>query len=320
MRHLLILSCLVFYVGAVFVFNDHSEHGKNFNGANFGFPEASAKEGDGQFSTGFPESAVYQILPPRRVGDLGFSLDCPGVVIDDRTGAVLFEKDMDKITPIASITKLATALTFLDFGLDWNTVYKIGDRDRVEGGKIYLYRGDEVTLKNLFHLSLVASDNTATKALAYSTGLDVDQFVTRMNLKMKEIGLTKTSFTDPVGISDNNVSTAREVAELAKVAFGRDEIKEVVLTPVYNFKTKQGVEKVVRSTDRLLEDLTDEDIDIHGGKTGFTEAAGYCFVGKFSNPDQRELISVVLGSQSIESRFTETKKLVQEVYGKYEWQ
>lgn len=321
MRSILIIICLVFYISAVFVVTDHSNIDDRVSkSVVLGVSEVSAQEEAVQIvSNGFPESAEYKIPVPHKLNDFNIDLNCLGVVVDDRTGDVLFEQDANRQVPIASITKLATALTFLDFGLDWESTYTISDRDRVNGGKVYLYRGDEVRLKDLFYLSLVGSANTATKALVYSTGLSEKEFVHKMNLKMKEIGLVNTSFEDVVGLSKNNVSTAFEVAELARKVFERDEVREVTLTSVYEFETKQGKKKIVYSTDALLDELSSNDFSINGGKTGFTDLAGYCFVGKFVNQDGQEVTSVVLGSDNINSRFSDTKKLVKGIYENYSW-
>jgi D-alanyl-D-alanine carboxypeptidase len=221
--------------------------------------------------------------------------------------------------PIASITKLMTALVFLDYNPDWDTVYKMKKEDRREGGRIYLFTGDEVTVKDLFYLSLVASDNTAAIGLDNSTGLSEEEFVLKMNLKAVDLGLTRTSFVDPVGLSDGNNSCAVEVAELTKAALANEEIKKATLTKDYSFLTLGGRRKVVSSTDYLLEDLPYDGIKIMGGKTGATEAAGNCFVGKFTDGAGHEIISVVLGADNYKARFTETKSLIKWVYDNYEW-
>jgi serine-type D-Ala-D-Ala carboxypeptidase (penicillin-binding protein 5/6) len=242
-----------------------------------------------------------------------------GVAIASGSDEILFEQASDEQSSIASISKLATALVFLDLNPGWDKIYKIKKTDRVDGGKIYLFSGDEVKIKDLFYLSLVASDNSATLALVNSTGLSEEEFVARMNNKVRELGLKNTSFIDPIGISSNNISTAREIATLAKIALDRKEISEATITGNYEFKTLGGKNKSVRNTDSLLKIFPQNGIKILGGKTGYNEAAGYCFVGKFIDSGGHEVIAVVLGGDNINSRFDQTKDIVHWVYNNYNW-
>lgn len=242
-----------------------------------------------------------------------------GAVLDAKSGAVLFRRGAEEKAPIASITKLATALVFLDSNPDWEKEYEAGPDDRVEGGIIHLVSGDKVRIKDVFYLSLVASDNTATQALVNSTGLKPDEFVARMNFKMKELGLNNTHFVDPIGLSNDNISNALEVAKLAEAALAKPEIREATLTKKYEFSTAAGVKRTAYNTDVLLEILPQNGIEILGGKTGYIDSAGYCFAGKFVNQDGRELISVVLGSNNQNLRFRWAKNLAEWTYRNYEW-
>ena len=171
----------------------------------------------------------------------------------------------------------------------------------------------------MLNTSLVASDNGATMALAHSTGLSEAEFVKAMNEKANKLGLFNTSFSEPTGLSDKNVSTARDVARLAKEALSHEEIKNSTTKKEYNFVTKEGREKKISSTDYLLYDGPSTDVNLLGGKTGYTESAGYCFVGKFSDKRQDEVISVVLNSNSKNNRFDETKSLVDWIFTNFNW-
>lgn len=249
-----------------------------------------------------------------------FSLLCnSGVVVDAKNGKVLFDKTIDKQWPIASITKLMTALVFLDNNPGWEEIYDVRASDKREGGKIYLFAGERVRVEDLFYLSLVGSANTATISLVHSTGLSEQEFVQKMNEKAKEIGLKKTSFVDPVGLGVNNISTAREVASFARIAFLQKEIRNATLTKEYRFKTLDNKNKAVFNTDYLLDIFPENGIRILGGKTGYTRAAGYCFVGKFTDFKGSEIITVVLGSDSRNSRFKQTHNLADWVYKNYKW-
>lgn len=241
-----------------------------------------------------------------------------GVIIGAPSGE-FFNKNADKKWPLASITKLATALVFLDNNPGWDEVYEIKREDRREGGKIYLFMGEKVKVKDLFYLSLVGSDNTAAIGLVNSTGLSEEEFVKKMNEKTSGMDLKNTFFYDPTGLDNNNVSTAGEIAVFARAAFSSEYISEATLTKKYEFLTLGGRKKIVYSTDDLLDVFPQNGIKIAGGKTGYTEAAGYCFVGKFIDHNGREMISVVLGADTKDGRFTETRNLVEWAYESYVW-
>ncbi len=242
-----------------------------------------------------------------------------GAVLVANDHLFLFSKRGDETQPIASITKLMTALVFLDYNPGWDKIYKIVSDDHVEGGRLNLFLGDEVRVKDLFYTSLVASDNGATLALVHSTGLSENDFVARMNEKAKKLGLAKTSFVDPIGLSDNNISTAREVALLAQAALNREEIRDATTRTSYQFKTQLGRDKKVESTDYLLSDSSQSSLQVLGGKTGYTEQAGYCFVGRLKDATGRELISVVLNSSGKNERFQDSRNLANWVFNSYNW-
>jgi len=235
----------------------------------------------------------------------------------DRT--FLLENEADVKQPIASITKLMTALVFIKTNPRWEEIYQIKSEDHVEGGRLNLFLGDSVTIRSLFYTSLVASDNGATLALVHASGLSETEFVARMNLMAQQLGLRQTKFIDPVGLSDGNISTAREVARLAVAAFERPEIREATLKKTHVFTTLEGREKKIESTDNLLFNSKDNGRKILGGKTGYTPLAGYCFVGLFSDASGRELISVVLNSQDKNERFVDSRRLADWIFDNYLW-
>lgn len=256
------------------------------------------------------------------------NLDAPEINLPAEKAVVLagddrisfFDKRADEVQPIASITKLMTALVFLENNPGWETTYMIGRDDLIEGGKLNLFRGEEIKLKDIFKTSLIASDNGATIALVHASGLSEEEFVKKMNEKALALGLTNTNFRDPIGLSDDNVSTAREVALLAKEALVRPEIIEATESKDYQFTTLDGREKMIESTDYLLFDSEDNQFQVLGGKTGYTDKAGYCYVGRFKDLSGREIISVVLNSAGKNDRFRESKSLVKWVFDNYTWE
>lgn len=266
-----------------------------------------------------PESqANLKVTKKTEAGEFSL-IASSGAVLLVKDNIFLFEKNSAAQQPIASLTKLMTALVFLDNNPGFDKEYVVVKEDNVIGGKNNLFSGDTVKIKDLWNTSLVASDNGATMALAHSTGLSEKDFVLAMNNKASKLGLFSTSFSDPTGLSDKNVSTARDIARLAKEALSHDEIKKSTIQKEYNFVTTEGREKKISSTDYLLYSGPQAKINILGGKTGYTEGAGYCFVGKFIDPRQDEIISVVLNSNGKNDRFEETKNLVDWVFTNYNW-
>ena len=240
------------------------------------------------------------------------------IAVDALSNKILFAKNADKKTPIASITKLITALTFLKYNPGWETIYEIKANDRRDGGRIYLYNGEKVLVKDLFNLSLSASANTATMAMVHSTSLSEKDFVKEMNKTAKEIGLVQTSFNEPVGLSRFNVSTAREVAQILKNALKHKEIKQALLLPKYSFYTLDRKYKIAYNTDRLLK-IKNNSFKMLGGKTGYTELAGYCFAVAFANNKNNEIFVVILDDNNHYSRFDNAQKTAKWVYGNFSW-
>lgn len=254
-----------------------------------------------------PDSSPLEISAPR------------AAVLAADNRFFLFERRANEVQPIASITKLMTALVFLENNPGWEEVYKITADDKIDGGRLNLFLGDRVRLRDLFYTSLVASDNGATMALVHASGLSEEEFVKKMNFLAHHLGLEHTSFKDPIGLSADNVSTAREVALLAQAAFKQAEIREATTKSEYHFTTLDGRDKDIESTDYLLFDPAPGAFEVLGGKTGYTDKAGYCFVGRLRNENGRELISVVLNSTGKNERFVESKQLANWVLNSYNW-
>ncbi len=251
------------------------------------------------------------------INDLDMQAD-NALAMDCQSGDIFFEKRIDQPRSIASITKLITALVFLDYNPGWDEIYKIKESDRRDGGIVYLYTGEEVKTKDLFYTSLVGSGNTATVALVHSTGMTEQEFVDKMNEKAKTLGFKNTRFVEVSGLHSGNISTAREVAKLADIAFSNDDLAKACSTSKYEYETTGGRKKVIYSTNYLLSDknLETEHITVLDGKTGYIDAAGYCLVSKFKNTEGGEIITVVLGTGNNGARFEETEKLIKAIYEK----
>jgi D-alanyl-D-alanine endopeptidase (penicillin-binding protein 7) len=150
------------------------------------------------------------------------------LVTDANNGEVLFERDAGRVAPIASITKLMTALVVLDGQQPLDEKIEITSADRWNGKGAFsrLPVGAKLTRADLLKLALMASENRAAKTLARNYPGGTPAFVRTMNAKAKALGMTKTRFDDPSGLSSNNVSSPRDLAKLITAASRDTRIRE----------------------------------------------------------------------------------------------
>ncbi|MCX6779130.1 MAG: serine hydrolase [Candidatus Magasanikbacteria bacterium] len=246
------------------------------------------------------------------------------VVLDTETEKILLSEAENAPRSIGSITKLMTAIVFLENNPAWEKKVVVEKEDGVQG-KLYLFDGESINIRDLFYASLVGSSNNATMALARGNDVNVEEFVKKMNKKAAELGLKKTVFFELTGLSFRNQSTAREVALILKYALQKNLIKEAVTTKKYeitvNDASGKEVKRQVSNTDILLfSDFQNSPIDsILGAKTGFIDEAGYCFTMETQNKDENRITTVVLGSDTHFDRFSEAKFLAEWVYKNYLW-
>ena len=268
---------------------------------------------------------IYAMIPEKNPesNSLGVKITAKSaVVVDSKTGAVLFEKNKEEVRSIASITKLMSALVFLDNNPGWEKTTVMQASDERSGGFFHVFRDEEISIKDLYNVGLVASDNNAIIALSRVSGLSEEEFVEEMNRKALVLGLSNTKFVDPTGLAPENVSTAMEIAKMLNYALSKKEIRDVLLLPEYDFIVVNNLRKVnVKNTDILLDSyLNDKSLGykIIGGKTGYLDEAGFCLTMAVSK-DSREVIGVVLGSDTIDLRFQELKGIVTWVFDNYIW-
>ncbi len=227
------------------------------------------------------------------------------ILIDPSTGEVLFEKNSSSSVPIASLTKLMTALVFLEQKPDLSREVEVTTTELNGAGHTQLRNGEVVALGDLLHMSLMCSDNVATRVLAREGGLSHEAFVARMNRKAVELGLAGTRFVEFTGLDERNVSTAADVARMLHAAAHDPLIQSITTTREYEFRTERRVH-AIRNTDRLLYGRW----DVLGGKTGFISEAGYCFA-TWIRSQGRDLIAVVLGAPTNATRFADAVRLIQ---------
>jgi len=236
-------------------------------------------------------------------------------VADTASGAILWEKNADDVRSIASLTKLMSLLVIIESGLPQDVEIELTGQDYTSLGYNNFSTGERILMRDLFATALIASDNSAMQALARTTGMGQDIFVKRMNTRAHELGLSKTTFVDTTGLSGENVSTAREVIQLAAHAFRKPDIATFAGRKTYSFTAVSGTPHTVYSTNLLLGGM----VQVTAGKTGYVTDSGYNFVAEAVNDSEDAIIAVVLGSDSIADRFQDYKMLAVWAWENYKW-
>ncbi len=262
-----------------------------------------------------------QFQPP--VEPFTVSITAPSaLVVDQASGHILYERSRDEVRSIASITKLMTALVFLDHKLDWGQQIVIIGSDYRPGASADLRVGETYSVRDIFSAMLIGSSNEAAVALARITGLSPEDFVVEMNAKARGLGMTQTVFTDVSGLDIGNVSTASDLAILGNVAFSQTDIFQTVRQARYQLEPNEGQARFVYSTNQVLNKpfgIGQDEYVIEAGKTGYVERAGYCFMSQVRNQDGQRLITIVLGSSTLEQRFVDAKSLDYWAFTHYTW-
>ncbi|HRY63057.1 MAG TPA: serine hydrolase [Patescibacteria group bacterium] len=238
------------------------------------------------------------------------------LVLDMETGKILYQKNGFKQRSMASITKLMTAVVFLENKTTWDKKIKITQDDKTNGGKLVWKPGEELGLKDLFNVALIGSVNSAAYELARATDLSYDDFIKRMNSKAEEIGMKEANFVEPTGLDARNKAMAMDIAKLTKYALNQPEIKNALTMSDYTFVAVSGARHTIKNTNKLLKSY----LNIEGGKTGYTEEAGYCLANMVKGPEAgKDIVVVILGAKSEEERFQQNKFLSQWVFDNWEW-
>jgi D-alanyl-D-alanine endopeptidase (penicillin-binding protein 7) len=228
------------------------------------------------------------------------------IIYSPDTNEVLWESHGQDQRSIASITKVMTALVYLDSGADMSTPAVVQRSDVQRASTTYLRAGYKVTPDDLLHLLLIGSDNAAARALARLSPYGAEGFIDRMNEKAVELGLQSTRYTDPSGLFSDNVSSAFDMARLIAYAAADERIGGIMRKTHHTvFANKRTI--TVSSTNQLVKT---GDVDVLGGKTGFIRSSGYCLATLLRLPvTGKQVAVVVLGAQSNAGRFWETRHL-----------
>jgi len=241
------------------------------------------------------------------------------VVMDVKSGHILFEKNSDEALPIASLTKLITAMTLLDSKPDLDEVIQMKPEDKGEIGTTYVELDDRFTTRELLRLMLVGSSNEAAHALARSHGGDA--FIQAMNEKARAIGLKSVELYESSGLNPHNRASAKDIALAMRAVLRYPIIQEITELPkVSVVGRKSGRTYTLHSTNLLLgSQLNKEPYTIVAGKTGSLPEAGFCFAQTTKNKDGDEIIAVVLHAETHFARFQDVKALTYWTFDNFLW-
>lgn len=234
--------------------------------------------------------AVFLLVPILATAQVDVSAKS-AILINGNTGDILFEKDAYTERPIASLTKVMTAIIAIESNnLDAPVVISKEAAEQTPSS-CPLQEGDSLPLRDLLHCLLLVSGNDAAFAIAEHVAGNVDDFVKLMNNKAKSLGMTQTTYTNPSGLDvpASNISTAYDQALLMKYAMTNPTFREIEGSTVYQTTSTFGTPYAWRQKHRLV-----RNVDwIVGGKTGFTKKAGRTLIS-VGEKDKVQLIVVTL--------------------------
>jgi serine-type D-Ala-D-Ala carboxypeptidase (penicillin-binding protein 5/6) len=240
-------------------------------------------------------SLIMAYLPQRAAAAPGVSA-VSAVLIEQKSGRILYEKDAHKKMRIASITKIMTAILAIESGKMNRYVTVSEQATRAEGSSVYLKPGEKIKLEDLVYGLMLRSGNDTAVAIAEFVGGSLDGFVYLMNQKAREIGMVNTHFANPHGLDDheNHYSTAYDMAILTRYAMQNKIYQKIAGTKVHRAPNPtENWDRVWKNKNRLLSKYK----YTTGGKTGYTKRAKRTLVTTASKGDM-SLIAVTLNAPS----------------------
>ena len=228
------------------------------------------------------------------------------LVVDQDTNEVLFSKNSQAVLPIASITKLMTAVVVTDADLPLDEVLTVtqDDVDTEKGSRSRLNVGTQLTREEMLHLALMSSENRAAHALGRNYPGGLSAFVSAMNAKAQLLGMFDTRYVEPTGLSSLNQSSAHDLATLVRLAHTQPLIRELSTSPEYQVDVGHR-QLQFHNTNGLISNPT---WDIGLQKTGYISEAGRCLVMQASMAG-RKLIMVFLDSSGRYTRLADAERV-----------
>jgi len=279
----------------------------------------------------FNELPEIEVLEPAAIPQRDYKKIAPKLLenpdtavlaMDLDSGKVLLDERADRSQPIASLSKLMTALIILENHELDEVVTVPYEATRVNSSTIDVYQYEQFTVETLMEAILIPSANDAAITLAIFHSGSEAEFVREMNRRAKELGLMSAEFFNSTGLdlfNDEGTETwgnkmsGRDVMKLTRLLRTYDFVKQAMSKDhFYGTSVDEKFFHEKSSTNQLLNTF----VNVTGGKTGFTYLAGECFTAIGKTPDGHEILTVILGSSD---RFGETKKLLSWIYDSFEW-
>ena len=235
------------------------------------------------------------------------------LIYDRASGKILYEKNGNKQTPMASTTKIMTAIVVLENANLKDVVTIDSKAAGIGGSRLGLKKNDKITVNDLLYGLMLRSGNDAAVALANYVGGSVEGFAEMMNEKAKEMGLINSHFIVPHGLdNEGHYTTAYELAKMADYALKIDKFKQIVGTRNTTIYIN-GYAKAINNTNQLLGSV----LGVYGVKTGFTNGAGRCLVTACRR-DDLDIVTVIIGADTTKQRTADTIKLINYAYNNFE--
>ena len=240
------------------------------------------------------------------------------ILVEASTGKVIFEKNADEKLHPASMTKMMSLLLIIeaieDGVIKWDQVVQVSENASSMGGsQILLETGEKMSVRDLFKGVAIASGNDAVVALAETVAGSEGNFVSMMNKRARELGLTNTNFKNPHGLDDaNHYSSSRDMMIIARELVKHEKVLEY--TKVYEDYLRENTDRKIWlvNTNRLVRFYDGVD----GLKTGYTEDAGYCMTAT-AKKDGMRIIAVVMGEETSKIRNQEVSEMLDYAFAQY---
>jgi D-alanyl-D-alanine carboxypeptidase len=278
------------------------KHDRKKSGSHSSLKKNQARKHSAQHHKRAKKPGTKQAVPAKK-GVQARAVYCVNVANNE----TLMAREADRQLPVASLTKLVTALVTLD-SMPLDRQVTVPDHiEKVPKSVVGLKPGDKLSVQDLLHGLLMASGNDCAETLACAHPNGRGQFIHAMNRKVRSLGTKRTVFYTPSGLDrkvvrsregkdiidvDSNVSTAKEIALIARAAFGHKTVREICLKKNHVMAaTEKQDGYAIRNTNKLLRD----NLPVVGGKTGYTSRAGHCIVTELAH-GKNDFLIVVLGS------------------------
>jgi D-alanyl-D-alanine endopeptidase (penicillin-binding protein 7) len=232
------------------------------------------------------------------------------MIVNQATGEVLYAKNTEAATPIASVTKLMTAMVMLDAHLPMDEYLTVSDEDidTLKGTHSRLQVGTTLTRAEFLHLAIMSSENRAASVLGRNYPGGLYAFAQAMNRKATTLGMTHSRFVDPTGLNSDNVSTAEDLVKMVKAAYTYPQIRQVSTSAAQEFAIAGYRNPVEFHNTNVLVRETSDSWTIGLSKTGFINEAGRCLVMQAEIAGQPVII-VLLDSASKNQRIGDAQRV-----------